>query len=442
MTSDKLDQIENVLKSKNIEEYEIYLVEKNLFESMLLKNKRDIEREITNVEYSVRILSQYEDGTGIGVIKGNSLDSKQLEQNISRCIELSKVNSGLKYHFPAASNPPKIITAEDKLIKNPVTVKNDLVEELISNCADQRNIEAPFGRFRTHIHHNYLRNSNNIDLDSLNTFYFIELSLKAEKDGALSEFWDVSYYKNREHLKLEERITEWANMARDTLNARIPEPEKEAIIIFPPNVLREAINPVIGNHSLAKTHSENVSQYSVNDQVASNEFTLIDDGLLAGGLDSNPWDAEGIPHQKTIVIENGIFKNRLYDYKYALKDNAKSTGNAARSFGGTVTNGISNFVIHSGEISKEEMISEIKKGYYIQKFSWLNPNPVQGFFGAEIRNGYYIENGEFKYPIKLGNVSGNVLEMIKQCLYISREREYCQESYFPYIAFKNLTVSS
>ena len=442
MTSDKLDQIENVLKSKNIEEYEIYLVEKNLFESMLLKNKRDIEREITNVEYSVRILSQYEDGTGIGVIKGNSLDSKQLEQNISRCIELSKVNSGLKYHFPAASNPPKIITAEDKLIKNPVTVKNDLVEELISNCADQRNIEAPFGRFRTHIHHNYLRNSNNIDLDSLNTFYFIELSLKAEKDGALSEFWDVSYYKNREHLKLEERITEWANMARDTLDARVPEPRKDAIVIFPPNVLSEAINPVVGVHSLAKYHFEEISQFEVDKEVASNQLSLEDDGLLEGGLSSNPWDAEGIPQRKTTVIENGIFKNRLYDHKYALLEGVKSTGNAIRSKDGAVSNGISNFIIKAGDISRGEMISEIKEGYYIQKFSWLNPNPVQGFFGAEIRNGYYIKDGEFKYPIKLGNVSGNVLEMIKQCLYISKEREYCEDSYFPFIAFKNLTVSS
>ena len=103
---------------------------------------------------------------------------------------------------------------------------------------------------------------------------------------------------------------------------------------------------------------------------------------------------------------------------------------------------ISNFTINAGKISRRDMISQIKQGYYIQKFSWLNPNPVLGFFGAEIRNGYYIEDGEFKYPIKLGNVSGNVLEMIKNCLYISKEREYCQESYFPYIAFNNLTVSS
>jgi PmbA protein len=442
VTNDKLNQIESILKSQKIEEYEIYLVEKNLFETILLKNARDVEREITDFEYFIRILSQREKGTGIGVIRGNSLDSKQIERNISRCVELSKVNSGPEYHFPEASNPPKITTAEDKLIKNPVTVKNDLVEELISNCADQNNIEAPFGRFRAHIHHNYLRNSNNIDLDSLKTLYFIELSLKAEKNGALSEFWDASYYKNSEHLKFKERIKEWANMARDTLNARVPEPEKEAIVIFPPSVLREAINPVIGNHSLAKTHFENISQFNIDDQVASNKFTLIDDGLLEAGLDSNPWDAEGIPHQKTVVIDNGIFKNRLYDYKYALLEDMKSTGNATRSFGGTVSNGISNFVIDAGEISKGEMISEIKKGYYIQKFSWLNPNPVQGFFGAEIRNGYYIENGEFKYPIKLGNVSGNVLEMVKQCLYISKERDYCQDSYFPYIAFKDLTVSS
>ena len=442
MTTDKLNIIETELKSQKIEEYEIFLVERTIYESMLLKNKRDLERDLTDFEYYIRILSQREDKTGVGVIKGNSLDPKQLERNIDRCISLSKVNSGPKYHFPSAINSSKIDLAEANLVKNPLSTKNDLVEELISSCADQKNVEAPFGRFRTHIHHNYLRNSNNVDLDSLKTFYFIELSIKAEKSGELSEFWDVSYYKNKEHLKFEERIKEWAKMAQDTLDARTPEPEKEAIVIFPPNVIREAIVPVVGTHSLAKAHFEKISQFNINEEVASTNFSLNDDGLLEGGLDSNPWDAEGIPHQKTIVIENGVFKNRLYDHKFAQLDGVSSTGNAKRSGTGTVSNGISNFTINAGEISKKDMISEIKKGYYIQKFSWLNPNPVQGFFGAEIRNGYYIEDGEFKYPIKLGNVSGNVLEMIKNCLYISKEREFCQETYFPYIAFKNLTVSS
>ena len=442
MSLDKLNIIENVLKSQNIEEYEIFLVKRNIFESMLLKNKRDLEREITDFQYFIRILSQREDKTGIGVIKGNSLEPKQLLSNIERCIGLSKVNLGPQYHFPDVSKPPKTNIAEEKLVKHPLSTKNDLVEELISTCAEEKDIEAPFGRFRTHINQNYLRNSNNLTLDSLKTFYFIELSLKAERNGELSEFWDVSYYKDREHLNFKDRINKWANMAKDTLDARTPEPKKDAIVIFPPDVLQLAINPVVGTHSLAKTHFEKISQFNVNEEVASAQFSLNDDGLLEGGLNSSPWDAEGIPHQRTSIIENGVFKNRLYDYKFAQLDGVPSTGNASRSESGTVSNGISNLTIKAGDISKQEMISEVKQGYYIQKFSWLNPNAIQGFFGAEIRNGYYIENGEFKYPIKLGNVSGNVLEMIKNCLNISKEREYCQETYFPYIAFTNLTVSS
>ena len=49
--SEKLDQIENVLKSQKIGEYEIYLVERNVFETILLKNKNDVEREIIDFEY-------------------------------------------------------------------------------------------------------------------------------------------------------------------------------------------------------------------------------------------------------------------------------------------------------------------------------------------------------------------------------------------------------
>ncbi len=442
MTKKKLDIIENALKSQKIEEYEIFLIQRYIYETMLLKNKRDLEREISDFAYFIRILSQRQDSTGVGVIKGNSLDPSQLERNIAQCVGLSKVNTGPKYHLPEKKACTTIRIAEDKLLKDPLGVKNDLVDELISNCASQKEVEAPFGRFRTHTHNSYLRNSNNIDVNSVKTFYFIELSLKAQLNSSLSEFWDVGYYKNRDHLKFDERIQEWAKLARDTLKAKVPESNKEAIIIFPPRVLKEAINPVVGLHSLARAHYEKLSRLDVDAKVASDHFTLDDNGLLEGGLSSNPWDAEGVPHQKTKVIENGIFKNHLYDHKYALLEDTNSTGNAKRGDNGSVANGISNFIIKEGDISLKEMISEIKEGYYIQKFSWLNPDIISGYFGAEIRNGYYIKDGEFKYPIKLGNVSGNVLEMIKNCVHISKEREYNEDSYFPYITFKNLNVSS
>jgi predicted Zn-dependent protease len=442
MSNEKLELIEKELKSKNIEEYEIYLLEKNIYETIFLKNQADNEREIRDFEYFIRILSQKKDETGIGVIKGNSLDKGQIDKNIDICTTLSKFNSSTKYFFPGKTQISYLGMANKKILEDPIAIKNDLAETLISEASQQKDVKTTFGRFRIHSYHSFLRNSNALNLDSKKTFFFVEFALKAQENGKLSEFWDVGYYKEEEHLKFNERVNNWARRAKDTLKAEEPKPANNAIVIFSPSVLRAAINPVIGFHALAVAHFEKVSRYNIGDKVASDNITLIDDGLLNGGLSSNSWDSEGSPQQETEVLKNGVFRNRLYDQKYAILDDVLSTGNAKRAESGTVVNGISNLKILPGDISLEEMISNVKEGYYIEQFSWLNPDETSGNFGAEIRNGYYIKNGEFQNPIKLGNVSGNVLEMVKNCLYISKERVFSEHVLFPYMAFNNLNVSS
>ncbi len=442
MSNERLDLIEKGLISKNIEEYEIYLVEKNMYETIFLKNQPENEREIRDFEYFIRILSQKKDETGIGVIKGNSLDKGQIDKNIDICATLSKFNSSTKYSFPGKKQLSEINTADKRILASPIAIKKDLAEELISEASQQKDVKTTFGRFRIHSNHNFLRNSNALNLDSKKTFFFVEFALKAQENGKSSEFWEDGYYKEKEHLKFNERVNNWARRAKDTLRAEEPKPANDAIVIFSPSVLRAAINTVIGFHALAEAYFEKVSRYNIGDKVASDNITLIDDGLLEGGLSSSPWDSEGNPHQETEVLKKGVFRNRLYNQKYAILDGTQSTGNARRAESGTVVNGISNLKILPGDISLEEMISNVKEGYYIEQFSWLHPDDISGNFGAEIRNGYYIKNGEFQNPIKLGNVSGNVLEMVKNCLYISKEREFSENVLFPYMAFNNLNVSS
>jgi len=439
---EKLDRIEAVLKSKKIQEFEIFFVEKCIFETIFLKDKTENEREICDFEYFIRILTQKENKTGIGVVKGNSLESNQIDKNIDTCVLLSKINSSSKYDFPSKVNISPINTADKSILSDPLTIKKDLTEVLISEVNQQKDVLPTFLRFRIHSNHSFLRNSNGLKLDARKTYFFIESSLKAQENGKLSEFWDVGYYKEKEHLNLNERVSSWARRAKDTLRAVEPKSSDNALVIFSPSVLQQAINPVIGTHALGKAHAEKISRFNIEDVVASENITIIDDGLLEGGLSSNSWDSEGNPHQLTEVIKNGVFQNRLYDQKYAMLEKKQSTGNAKRAESGTVVNWISNFKILPGDISFNDMILDIKEGYYIDKFSWLNPDDVSGNFGAEIRSGYYIKNGEFKNPIKLGNVSGNVLEMVKNCVYISKEREFNENTLFPYMAFKNLNVSS
>ena len=441
MNDNRLDLIEKNLKLKNIQEYEILFIDRMNYETIFLKANSETEREINDFEYIMRILTQKGDQTGIGVVKGNSLDSKEISKNIEVCELISRNNISSEYHFPEKKTPQDILIAEDKILKDPEGIKKDLGEELVTVVEEQKGVVPTFGRFRIHTQKKYLRNSNGLDLSALKTFFFIEISLKAEKNGKLSEFWTNQYFKDKEHLNFHTRVNKWAKLAKDALNAEPPKPSKDAIVVFTPYILREAIIPVIGFHALGKAFSEKISSFNIDDKVASEGITINDDGLLEGGLNTNPWDGEGTPHQKTEIIKDGIFQKRLYDEKYAILENTESTGNGVRSIYGAVDNGVSNFQIYPGDITLEEMISNIKDGYLIEKFSWLNPDELSGFFGAEIRNGYYIKNGEFKNPIKLGNVSGNVLEMIKNCQYISKETEFIENSLLPYIAFSNLTVS-
>ena len=442
MSIEKLDRIEAILKSKKIQEFEIFFVEKSIYETIFLKDKTENEREISDFEYFIRLLTQKENKTGIGVVKGNSLESSQIEKNIDTCVQLSKLNLSAKYDFPSKVNISPINTADKSILSDPQTVKKDLAEVLVSEVNQQKDVVPTFLRFRIHSNHSFLRNSNDLKLDARKTYFFMEFSLKAQENGKLSEFWDSGYYKEKEHLNLNERVSSWARRAKDSLKAVEPKPSDNALVIFSPSVLKEAINPVIGTHALGQAHAEKISRFNIGDAVASENITIIDDGLLEGGLSSNSWDSEGNPHQVTEVIKNGVFQNRLYDQMYAMLEKKKSTGNARRAESGTIVNGISNFKILPGDISFNEMVSDIKEGYYIDKFSWLNPDAVSGNFGAEIRNGLYIKNGEFKNPIKLGNVSGNVLEMVKNCVYISKEREFIENTLYPYMAFNNLNVSS
>ena len=441
MSNEKLNLIENGLKKKCINEYEIYLLDQKLYETIFLKTEPDNERQASSFEYYIRILDQKTNETGTGVINSSSLDPLQIDKNIDLCQRLSKLNNSSKYSFPSKKKITNITTADEKILNDPVGIKKELSEELISETKNQKEVSTTFGRFRIHVNQAYLRNSNGVDLNSLSTFIFIENALKAQKGGKLAEFWDFGYYKEIDHLNLSKRVENWAKIAKDTLIAEIPKSNDKATVIFTPSVLSEAITPV-GFHATGRAHHQKISSTNIGDMVASDNFTLYDNGLLEGGMNTRAWDAEGNARQKTEVILNGVFKNRLYDDKYAFLEKMNSTGNARREANGVIINGGTNYDIAAGDISLDKLISNIDDGYYINKFSWLNPDQISGNFGVEIRNGYYIKNGQLSTPIKLGNVSGNVLEMIKNCLFISKEREFSGNALLPYIAFSDLDVSS
>jgi PmbA protein len=180
----------------------------------------------------------------------------------------------------------------------------------------------------------------------------------------------------------------------------------------------------------------------IGEKVASENLTIYDDGLFAGGLRTWAFDGEGVPHQKTTVIEKGILRNFLYDNYSAKKDSQKSTGNASRA-GYLSTPGIdtTNFHIMSGSKTSEEMLSEVDDGlivYYLQGAH--SSNPVSGEFSVVATPAWKIREGKITHCSRGVMLAGNIFELLKNISVVGGNERQMGQLISPWIQVENVRV--
>ena len=150
----------------------------------------------------------------------------------------------------------------------------------------------------------------------------------------------------------------------------------------------------------------------VGEAISSEGLNIHDDGLLAGGLDSSAFDGEGVPSQRTVLIEKGVLKGFLYDSYTAGKDGVKSTGNAARQGYSDVPRvGIRNLIV-SSPVAYD--LLEETKGYLVNGLIGAHTaNPISGDFSVEARNAFRVSPGETPVPIRSLMLAGNIYDLLK-----------------------------
>lgn len=144
------------------------------------------------------------------------------------------------------------------------------------------------------------------------------------------------------------------------------------------------------------------------EQVASPLVTVVDDATLPGKYGSFVFDDEGVPGQKTILIDRGILKEYLYDRLAALKEGRKSTGNGRReSYSHRPLPRMRNTYLAPGEHTPAEIIRATPKGLYVRKMGGGQVNTTNGDFVFEVAEGYLIENGKIGEPVRGATLTGN-----------------------------------
>ncbi len=446
--SEKIEIIERHLKDANVAEYEIYLTHSAIYENQFMIHDTDITKEGHAWGYFLRVVAQKKGKTGIGVVRGTSFQDGELRAVIQQAIAMAKLNAEPEYHFPEVPARLPRVKGIDAAVKRDPAGELQKHSEVVLQVARDNPAIPTFGKLRLTVGESWLQNSNQVQLHHASNAWFLEFSFKAESGAKKAEFWGTRYARTATELDLTNRLPLWARYARENLTAGTPELKEGAIVVFPPQVLADALAPVIGHHASAETRNENTTKFdTVGKDVALESFSLWDDGLLAGGLGTRPWDGEGNPQQKTPIITHGKFQGWLYDQRHALIFHERSTGNGIRGGTGQILNDLHNLACSVGQGSFEDLLKTVDQGLYVAQFSWLNPTELTGSFGAEIRNAYEIKGGELARPVKGGSVAGNVLEMLKDIVASSGTtelvptREGTASALLPWMAFKNLKIS-
>ncbi len=178
------------------------------------------------------------------------------------------------------------------------------------------------------------------------------------------------------------------------------------------------------------------------DVIASEKLDIIDDALLTSGLGSRSFDAEGYPSQRASIIEKGVLKGLLHNSYTANKDGVQNTGNASRpSYSGLPSISTSNFIISPGKGTLDELISEIDKGVLCRNTA-DQPNMTTGDLSAMLYEGFYIEKGEIKHPLKNTLVGINMRDLLQRISRVGNDTRTTLSMITPSFVVERATVTS
>lgn len=180
------------------------------------------------------------------------------------------------------------------------------------------------------------------------------------------------------------------------------------------------------------------------EQIAGENVTLIDDGTLVfngvGGLGTSPFDGEGLPSRRTVIVEKGVLKNYALNSYTGRKLGMKSTGNASRGLAGTPGIAAGNFYLEKGELSLQQLLGDVKSGLYVTETMGFGVNLVTGDY-SQGASGMWIENGELAYPVEEITIAGNLKEMYKNISAIANDLEFKTANASPTIRIEGMTIA-
>jgi PmbA protein len=263
---------------------------------------------------------------------------------------------------------------------------------------------------------------------------------QTEQGGMQRDYW---FSSARTLGKLASPESIGAEAARRTLrrlNARRVATQRVPIV-FAPEIARSLVGNIFeaaNGDSVYRGASFWANQ--LGQQVASSNVTVIDDGTIPGLFGTAPFDGEGLPTRRTVIVENGVLKNYLLNTYTGRKLSMQSTGNASRGLAGTPGIGAGNLFLENGSVSPDQLLADVKVGFYVTELMGFGVNMVTGDYSRGAA-GLWIEDGELTFAVEEITIAGNLKEMLNNVTAIANDLEFRGAVASPTLRIDGMTIA-
>jgi PmbA protein len=432
-------------RRRGAESAEVFLWHKREFSVVVRLGQIETLREATSCGLSLRVLI----GGRQASVSGSDLNPQQISSLIEDAIEMARATSadelaGLPEPEQLATSIPELELYDPAIESLSAQQKIELAmrAEAAARETSDKIINSEGSSFSSTVGLIILANSAGFAGSYRTSVCSLSVAPVASNgDRMQRDYW---YDMKRKLCELESPEHIGRKAAERTirkLGARAV-PTQKVPIVFEANMAGELLSSLfqaVSGEAISRKASFLVGQ--LNERVAPEKLTIIDDGTMRGRLGSRPFDGEGLESRRTAVIRNGMLESYLLNTYTARKLKLESTANATPSVSGPPGIGPTNFFIEPGPHRPEEIIRSVPRGFYVTELLGFGVNIVTGDYSRSAA-GLWIENGQLAFPVQGVTVAGNLKDMLKGIEMIGNDLDFRGQIASPTLLIAEMTVSA
>ena len=432
------------LKSRHIEQFEVFLSSSKSLKIDVLNQEIEAIDEMGEIGCGIRIIKDKK----LGFAYTSDFDKANLEETVDQAIENAKSSGADEFNTLPGSTLAQEESStgyfDDKIAKTSVKKKIQLALQIEKAAykTDNRVKKTEKASYSDSEREIWIVNSNGIDLNYKTNACGGYAQVIALHHQEMEAGLGINFVKKLDDFKPEKIGEEAAERATQLLGAKSISSQKMPMVLDPTvgAELLGALSSALSAEAVQKGKS--LFADKIGKAVGSKVVSIIDNGRLSNGLATAPFDGEGVPTQETELIQAGILNTFLFHAYTANKGETNSTGNAVRaSFKSLPVVGPTNLYLEAGSQSPDAIIKSINKGLYVTRVMGIHTaNPISGDFSIGAA-GIMIENGEKTFPVRGITIAGNLIEMLKGIEAIGSDLRFIVNLGSPTLLISDITLS-